>query len=356
MSDRLGDKHAPSTPNPSGDWKATDRSLWKSVLEVASGGKRHLTRGDRTINSPNNGSGYRNMPQNPMGIAWAVKQYNGFGGNWGKKAAFLTPMRLGAVVVTVPIEEQHWMLWHLQKQGLVKLASVASPRHYWEITHEGARIVRAGLGGDLTQKMRALLQGPYDKAQAQEIGLWLETNFRIQGPQTPRGQRTLKKVAQNLIWALKHGDESYRSAVESDWAAIQPKLSDLVRHFTDEGGKIVPKELKLGGRLYINEAGLDETKLQKYAQRLEAVFGKIKGWRTKSLKGTLKVVLASPRNFRGTSTGTYRSSEDALYIRTTPKVLKRDAGYAGFEYIIVHELGHRYERAGSLPDDFDRGK
>ena len=62
------------------------------MLEVAGGRKQELRIGDRTIHSPNKGRGYRNMPQNPKGIAWAVKQYNGFGGNWrGQKESSQLP-------------------------------------------------------------------------------------------------------------------------------------------------------------------------------------------------------------------------------------------------------------------------
>ena len=57
------------------------------VLDVAEGSRLELRQGDRTIHAPNEGQGYRNMPANPKGIAWAIKQYNGFGGNWRPKSA-----------------------------------------------------------------------------------------------------------------------------------------------------------------------------------------------------------------------------------------------------------------------------
>jgi hypothetical protein len=67
-------KRAPSEPYPTDEYGATDRHLWKVCLDVASGKKREHTQSDRTIHSPNDGRGYRNMPANPNGIAWAVKQ------------------------------------------------------------------------------------------------------------------------------------------------------------------------------------------------------------------------------------------------------------------------------------------
>ncbi len=66
----LTDDHVPTNP-----------TLWQVVLDVARGKRREYTQGDRTIHSPNRCKGFKHWP-NPRGIAWAIKQYNGFGGNW----------------------------------------------------------------------------------------------------------------------------------------------------------------------------------------------------------------------------------------------------------------------------------
>jgi hypothetical protein len=346
----LAKKRAPSTPNPSDEWDPTNQHLWDQVLDVASGGLRQLTLGDRTINSPNNGKGYRNMPQNPKGIAWAVKQYNGFGGNWRSKQA-LQSMRLGSIRATRTETVDHEILTRLAETGLVRHIP-SGDWSYWEITRKGAAAVIASLGPDLKSRMQAFLAAPYDDGAAKSLGKWIAENFRTQGPKTPPGQKDLKENVEALRWYLMHGGESYRASIEAVWPRIEPKIADLVRYFSDEG-EVVPKELAVGNRVYINAAGLSQKALDQYAARLEAVFKSLGGWRAKALTGTLKVVLASPKEFRGTSGGKYKSGEDALYIRATPSVLKRGSGYASFEYILVHELGHRYERVASLSRDFD---
>ena len=70
----------------------------------------------------------------------------------------------------------------------------------------------------------------------------------------------------------------------------------------------------------------------------------------------LKVALAPPGDFNGTATGKYKTDKDVLYLRATPKVLKglSSGKYGSPEYILIHELGHRYERFNKLPADFDR--
>lgn len=138
-------KHAPSKPGLSDEWKPTNQRLWDLVLEVASGKRRYLTFGDRTINAPNRGHGFRHWP-NPRGVAWAVKQYKGFNGTWERQAMYR--LHHGAVTVTEAESVEHDGMLGLQQRGLVRLAGVHSRRHYWEITRSGSRLFRAGLFND----------------------------------------------------------------------------------------------------------------------------------------------------------------------------------------------------------------
>lgn len=85
---RTAERNAPSKPGMVDKWDPTDRRLWLRVLQVAKGRKRQMTRvgpkGPRTIHAPNKGRGFRHWP-NQKAVAWAVKQYNGFGGRWKGK-------------------------------------------------------------------------------------------------------------------------------------------------------------------------------------------------------------------------------------------------------------------------------
>lgn len=355
-------KTKPSFPNPVDEYKPTDENLWKIVLEVASGKRLEFRRGDRTIHAPNGTRGYRNMPNNPQGIAWAVKQYNGFGANWKgkeeKKEAMwsgLARMAAGGVEITegVPLEAAEAL-----SEGLVRLASQVGGRCYWDLTEEGYHVVMASLTEDLAKKVESLLQD-YKEDDAKQLGLWIENNFRINSPKTPSGGKAVKEKLQRMVWTLKNrmsqgtGAEGAAAEVKSDWDDIKSKV-DLLTKFTDEGGTVVPKEMTSGSTTYLNEAGLSEEQLKKYTKRLDTVFKGLKGWRKKALAGGLKVALKPPSAFNGTVTGKYHRASDTLWVRTTPAVLKRGSGYASFEYIIGHELGHRYEAKNKLPLDFDK--
>ncbi len=81
-------QNAPAKPYLTDTYNATDQNLWEKVLMVARGDLRYMTRvgpkGPRTIHAPNHGLGYRHWP-NMRAVAWAVKQYNGYGGRWKSK-------------------------------------------------------------------------------------------------------------------------------------------------------------------------------------------------------------------------------------------------------------------------------
>src|SRR6185369_1223979 len=82
---RTSVRNAPSKPYMTDQWEPTDARLWQKVLMVAKGRRRQMTRvgpnGPRTIHAPNHGRGFRHWP-NQKAVAWAVKQYNGYGGKW----------------------------------------------------------------------------------------------------------------------------------------------------------------------------------------------------------------------------------------------------------------------------------
>lgn len=293
---------------PANEW------LWEQCLDLARGKRRVLRYQDKEIHAPHNGRGWRHWPA-PRGTAWAVKQYNNLGGRWKKK------------------DEK-----------------------------KASTIVIAGLGDTLEHAMTELLSN-FSLEKTEKVGKWFQDNFRIQTPKTPRGMKDLKDKADKLRWWMVAGPSSYASnpaavetSVRDTWNEIRPHIEELVTGFTDEGTVVVPKELRFGGTTYLNEVGLSEPQLKKYIARLETIFSSLKDWHRKALVGGVEVVLASPRNFHGTSGGKYKSGEDRLLVRTTPTILKRGGGYASFEYIIAHELGHRYEYKQRLSEDFDKPK
>jgi len=221
-----------------------------------------------------------------------------------------------------------------------------------------SRVMLAGLAQEAKRKFDDVLRDqPIDERKAKALAEWLAENFHFQVSRTPKGAKAYKDTLDALHWYLRNGNpaESYRASIEIKWGVLEGKIDEAVRLLSDEGGKKIPKELRVGQNTYENEVGFNEAKLAEYAENLEKVFRELKGWRKKALTGGLKVVLASPKSFGGTAGGKYKSEEDILLVRATPAVLKRTRGtYGAFDYIIVHELGHRFDHKFRPKADWDK--
>lgn len=373
-------KTKPSFPQLRDEREATNEALWKRVLDVASGRQREYTQGDRTIHAPNDGRGYKDMPAHPKGIAWAVKQYNGFGGQWrGQKekdvqarSPVLRVLAAGGVAVSEGNE-----LDAMARAGLIKLSGEQGTRRYWDITAAGRKIALAGLKEELVRKVDALkdrgktygendkLTEP-DKALMRDLAVWFRKNFRVDTAKTPKGQKRLKEEANLFLRNLEMFGTAYGQTspgvldFEGPWSrTLSRSLDDLVQFFTVEGDAARGRtnevtELKLGHATYFNRAHVSEANFRKYAEKIDGVLGRVKGWRRKALTGTLTVVFQTAAM---KVQGKYKTAIDEMWIKATPAVMKRGEGtYGSPDYILIHELGHRYEHFNRPSVDFDTEK
>ena len=186
-----------------------------------------------------------------------------------------------------------------------------------------------------------------------DFAKWFTTTFRVELPATPRGGKNVKELAQRFLWMARYGlqNTADTSLLKQDWAAFRPHVDDLVNLFSDAGGSTMLREIRTSIATYRNLKGLSTGAFQKYVQSLDATFGALTGWRRKALSNGLTVALAGPDVFRGTAAGKYNIQGDILFIRATPAVMKRSGNqYASPEYIIIHELGHRYEKLYGAPN------
>lgn len=222
----------------------------------------------------------------------------------------------------------------------------------------------ANPGAELTKKIKELTRD-FSGAKAKEVGEWLAQTFAFQTSRTPSGAKQAKEKLTSFHWVLMHrlgqtaganAAEKTRQEIAERWQKeIVPILDVAVAKLTTAGGADIPKELKLGTSTYVNKVGMSGKQLKKFATELEKLWASLKGWRRDALKGGLTIVFAGPQDFRGKVGGKYRSREDQLLVRATPKVLKRTGGtYAAPDYILIHELGHRYEFKHRVSADFDR--
>jgi len=229
------------------------------------------------------------------------------------------------------------------------------------------RMVRSTvtLEDELRRRINDLLTN-LSSEKTEDFAKWFRASFPVVfGSITPRGLKNLKRDAAFLYkflensWMFKDKDPEYVNArtkeLKTRWEFVAPHVSDLVKYFSNEGkeeGSEIPVELKVGANIYINDIGFSKSKLEEYAASLEKVWNDLKGWRRKALVKGLTVKFARPQEFHGTSGGVYKRDRDWLLVRSIPKVLRRTGGtYGALDYILIHELGHRYARHFSIDEE-----
>jgi hypothetical protein len=199
--------------------------------------------------------------------------------------------------------------------------------------------------------------------QALELAAWFSQTFTFLASRTPTGMKDVKVSAEHLYQMLLQLKDISDPTYIENWVRFGAQhvqdafnrinLPRLVAGFSRT--EAVPGEVRVGGNHYINEIGLGATRFKPYVDSLETLWGSLQGWRRKALDGGLTVVLAGPSTFGGTSAGKYQTQADRMLVRATPRILKRTAGtYGSPDYILVHELGHRYEHKHHIPAESER--
>ena len=187
------------------------------------------------------------------------------------------------------------------------------------------------------------------------FGKWFTDTFAVETSRTPRGAKALKDKALKFLWTAKNGpsQRGETRSLKSEWEGFKQDVPELIAKFSQEGGGVT-LEVKTPVATYKNMAGLDDANLKKYVASLDNLFKSVQGWRRKALSGDFTVALAGPDKFRGTSGGKYNQPSDTLFVRATPNVMRRGTGnYGSLDYILIHELGHRYEAKSGIPNERD---
>lgn len=272
------------------------------------------------------------------------------------------------------------LLARLADQGLVRVASETSERTYYDITPSGlvvyARFQKlAGLKSELLRRVEEIqasranygdVSDPVSKEDQQRVvnlAKWFRANFHVDTAKTPRGTKDVKDAAQKWLRTLENYSSGtiFAGALAFDsgpWAwTLKDNVDALVKDFTDEGAasqgkKVEVREIDGSHAKFINRANMSEVTFRKYAAGIDRLLGTFKGWRRKALSGTPKIVFVGRSAMK--PQGRYVQAKDEMWVRATPEVLKRSQGYASFDYILVHELGHRYERFNRVPDEVYR--
>ncbi len=116
-----------------------------------------------------------------------------------------------------------------------------------------------------------------------------------------------------------------------------------------------PDTIKQGSTTYINNSNLNFKKFKSLVSDMEGYLKKLKSFHK-------KVVTVKPLTIRfvkkdlSKTAAKYKQDKDEVWIRPDSKKIIKGDGYASFYYVLVHELGHRYDYFIKQKTDFDKPK
>jgi hypothetical protein len=165
-------------------------------------------------------------------------------------------------------------------------------------------------------------------------------------PKSGRAPKGKKKEFGQLKFLI-HQAESYKKYGLLSWDNISNTLSWTSK---EEFEKLFLKdrveEIKIGNVTYLNTSPLAEKTFEKKSKAIAKLLKSFKGFHKKALQKSFKVVFKSSTQMRPRAK--YKSQLDEIWVRHNAKV--DNELYGHLLYIIVHELGHRYEKFHGLPN------
>jgi hypothetical protein len=199
--------------------------------------------------------------------------------------------------------------------------------------------------------------------EIQELQAWLD-GLNLTAGRTPVG---MKKIIGQLQYIQKQLNYFTKpkplGAVVSNWGAIQDNARKTIANTMDRFSKddldlinrklskkeAEPDELKLAHATYINRSNLNFQKFKERANEVDKFLGTLRGFHAKPLSKPLKVIMVKKSEIKAKAK--YKRDEDAILFR--PDAMVPGDGYASSVYVLLHELGHRYERYFSVPSYFN---
>jgi len=184
---------------------------------------------------------------------------------------------------------------------------------------------------------------------------WLKT-LDYKG-RAPKGMKKFHTDLNALDSRLKDITKYYNNDVEANPDAMRYidamfswyKISDIDTINKKFSNVNKFRILKLNNGTYINESIISEKRFRLLSNEIDKFLSSLKGFHKKILKPSLKIYFVKKAKTKATAT--YKSEQDIILIRPD-KIKAFNDEYASISYIILHELGHRFEKYNKLPTDF----
>jgi len=170
---------------------------------------------------------------------------------------------------------------------------------------------------------------------------WME-----QFPSSGRSPKGRKKEF-GFLQFLQHQATMYKKHGILSWDNINAIFSHNIskEEFEKLFAKDRVEELKIGNVTYLNTSSLAEDAFIQKAKKIDKLLSSLKGFHKKAASKPFKIIFKSSQQIKPRAK--YRTQTDEIWVRHNAKA--DNELYGHLLYIIIHELGHRYEKFYGFP-------
>lgn len=217
----------------------------------------------------------------------------------------------------------------------------------------------------LTELYQRILTESVDTDELKRIGKSLLnfTNDKItdfvkwidQFPSSGKAPAGMKKDFEDIKWLKKSADtyKEYKivpqpiGATFSRWD--ESYIDRLVDAFFNTKTERT-SNITIGNLFFVNESAMASSRFKETSAKIAKFLQRFDGFHKKALVGKLEIYFTSSNAFRAKAI--YRSTTDKIMIKESNAREVDTEAYGYLLYILVHELGHRFEFKSKVPLSF----
>jgi len=171
-----------------------------------------------------------------------------------------------------------------------------------------------------------------------------------QFPKSGRAPKGMKKEYEKIQFLKKQAEFIQKFpqpelAMQNVNATLSWWTPEDLQRVEDAMLKDTVEEIKSGNLIFKNESAMGEKTFISKAKKIDKFLKTLKGYHKKAISKPLTIIFKPTKLFKAKAK--YNEQHDQIWVKQGSKV--DNELYGHLLYIIVHELGHRYEKFYGLP-------
>jgi hypothetical protein len=178
--------------------------------------------------------------------------------------------------------------------------------------------------------------------------------FASHFPKSGKAPKGMKKEKENVEFMHRMADLYKESGL------VSFNLPGFLSHYQDKESmdllidsftlKDKMHKLKMGRVTFVNESSMGNKRFESTSKDIFSTLKSLKGFHRKIIDTPIEIHFKKSGDLRAKAQ--YKGEKDQLWIKDSAKIDPEER-YGYLQYIIIHELGHRFEGKHGHPDGFN---